>query len=726
MENNKKTPVIGVVTAKITDHSQKQQLIGILDAAVSLGVNVVVISNIYNCFSYFADVDIENKIYDLINSKKLDGLILNGEAILNNDLKKDIFNKLISRNDVPVIVTGNNIPEFEYIDNDVSVDTEILIDHLIDEHGFTNIDFITGYSYIQTSVDRVKGYRKSLEKHGIQYDENKVIYGDYWTISGVNLAKEYISGTRRLPQAIACANDFMGFGILDTFINSGISVPDDVSVIAYEYSNERYLHYPVLTSYLRNREAVGAKALITLYNKITGSNHPMPSAEGKLLHGSSCPCCTNMKFYNQELSLIRREQFYSGMNYEGNFEQQLTTCHSLDDYIKTLREFNYLIRDVNGLYLCLYDNWCSSSAKDSNLMMCCSIKTPSFTNPDTVFFRKNELYPESVIYDTKNVFLYFCPVFYAGRDFGYFILQYDHSDTYDKIFREWLKIASNALEYLRLKNDIHTLIECSNLSTHHDAETGFYNADGIRSELEFISNTIDNTTSVGMALVQMGWSNDFSGLDDAETESKIRKEITNILSSVDENGLYCVRLENNLYALIIVGNEDSMDTIVDKIYVKLLHLYLRYGKVSGFPIIKYLSSCKRDFSFDSALAELSKKVAKESDEHSKATANPNFNGYLDIRLEIWKNPKDEYSTDDLCRRFSHSEAYFRNTYKELFGISFRQDVIRSRIHHAKYLLLTTQMSLTAIAEKCGYDDEKYFFRRFKALTDMTPNQYKVN
>ena len=46
-------------------------------------------------------------------------------------------------------------------------------------------------------------------------NEDRIIYGDYWMTSGEKLADEYITGARPLPQAIACANDYMAYGLCD-------------------------------------------------------------------------------------------------------------------------------------------------------------------------------------------------------------------------------------------------------------------------------------------------------------------------------------------------------------------------------------------------------------------------------------------------------------------------------------------------------------------------------
>ena len=79
-----------------------------------------------------------------------------------------------------------------------------------------------------------------------------------------------------------------------------------------------------------------------------------------------------------------------------------------------------------------------------------------------------------------------------------------------------------------------------------------------------------------------------------------------------------------------------------------------------------------------------------------------------------------------CEKLHLSYGHFCALYKKMFGESFHQDVIRFRIDFAKYLLLTTDKTLSMIAFECGYRDEKYFFRQFHQVTGITPSNYRNN
>jgi len=71
-----------------------------------------------------------------------------------------------------------------------------------------------------------------------------------------------------------------------------------------------------------------------------------------------------------------------------------------------------------------------------------------------------------------------------------------------------------------------------------------------------------------------------------------------------------------------------------------------------------------------------------------------------------------------------SPGYFRALYKALFNVSPIQDLLNARLESAKALLVTTDNTISAIAESCGFVDENYFARAFKSHVKMTPSEYR--
>ena len=86
---------IGIITARVSASEQHKILAGIFSQAEKYNIHVAVFSNIYNFNEYHANVEVENKIYDLIESERLDGLILTAESIINQELQMRIYNKMM-------------------------------------------------------------------------------------------------------------------------------------------------------------------------------------------------------------------------------------------------------------------------------------------------------------------------------------------------------------------------------------------------------------------------------------------------------------------------------------------------------------------------------------------------------------------------------------------------------------------------------------------------------
>lgn len=95
-----------------------------------------------------------------------------------------------------------------------------------------------------------------------------------------------------------------------------------------------------------------------------------------------------------------------------------------------------------------------------------------------------------------------------------------------------------------------------------------------------------------------------------------------------------------------------------------------------------------------------------------------------LRSKIYNMSYHDWNVEGLAHQLTMSKSYFQHLYKEAFGISVMNDVIRSRIEHSKYLISTTDMSIVQIAEMCGYNCELHFMRQFKTRMNMTPTEYR--
>ena len=78
----------------------------------------------------------------------------------------------------------------------------------------------------------------------------------------------------------------------------------------------------------------------------------------------------------------------------------------------------------------------------------------------------------------------------------------------------------------------------------------------------------------------------------------------------------------------------------------------------------------------------------------------------------------------LAQRCGISEIYFRQQFGKLFHRSPKQYIIDLRIRKAKQLLTDSDLSITQIAEQCGFTNPYHFSRTFKDITGLTPTTFK--
>ncbi len=81
--------------------------------------------------------------------------------------------------------------------------------------------------------------------------------------------------------------------------------------------------------------------------------------------------------------------------------------------------------------------------------------------------------------------------------------------------------------------------------------------------------------------------------------------------------------------------------------------------------------------------------------------------------------------DEVAKRLGTNRSYLSAFINQRYGKTFSEYINDYRIDAAITLLRADKdMSLTEIAERCGYRSEATFYRNFKDKTGMTPGQLR--
>jgi len=80
---------------------------------------------------------------------------------------------------------------------------------------------------------------------------------------------------------------------------------------------------------------------------------------------------------------------------------------------------------------------------------------------------------------------------------------------------------------------------------------------------------------------------------------------------------------------------------------------------------------------------------------------------------------------DVARSVHLSESYFSSLFKKGCGSSFKEYLNAVRVEEARRMLDMMQHSITEIALAVGFESQSYFSKVFRAVTGMTPKEYRM-
>lgn len=81
----------------------------------------------------------------------------------------------------------------------------------------------------------------------------------------------------------------------------------------------------------------------------------------------------------------------------------------------------------------------------------------------------------------------------------------------------------------------------------------------------------------------------------------------------------------------------------------------------------------------------------------------------------------QLSSGTLAGHFCVCQRQFARQVKRVLGMNTTQYIQRKRVERAKRLLVDTELTLTDIYVKCGFESANYFTRVFRSHTGKTPS-----
>ncbi|MEZ0111110.1 DNA-binding LacI/PurR family transcriptional regulator [Catenulispora sp. EB89] len=142
----------------------------------------------------------------------------------------------------------------------------LAVDHLV-ELGHRSIVHVDG-GRTAASAERRRGYLDAMRRHGLE-EYARVLAGGFGEEEGARAARELLAGP--VPTAIAMFNDLSAAGMLDVLRRSGLTVPDEVSVVGYDDASFSRLGHIDLTTVAQDVEALATLAVARAIARLDGA-----------------------------------------------------------------------------------------------------------------------------------------------------------------------------------------------------------------------------------------------------------------------------------------------------------------------------------------------------------------------------------------------------------------------------------------------------------------------
>jgi LacI family transcriptional regulator len=219
-------------------------------------------------------------------ARKSDGLILHDGVLEPGQIDE------ISRQ-VP-IVTLAGIPSrtTANVGSDNVAGMRALARHLLYDHGYTTLGYLSGYSDSPDSQARLQTLAAEAEAAGAVLYSGPQWRGNYYAAGAAVVTERLLAAGAPLPRVIVCANDQTALGVMQALRRSGVEVPGTVAVTGFDdIPMARHVH-PLLTTVRQPIGDLGETAFEVLYSMI-GREAPAErdiALPTRLMCRESCGC----------------------------------------------------------------------------------------------------------------------------------------------------------------------------------------------------------------------------------------------------------------------------------------------------------------------------------------------------------------------------------------------------------------------------------------------------
>ena len=565
---------ICVICAQLDETPQKRFMLPFLKECFAHDYDVCLFS-MYQKYQETELRDIgDSNIFSLIQFDRFDGVLLMLDTLQSPGLEDIIIQKIKNEFDGPVIVADKECEEYKYILMDHYTPFLELVNHLIEVHHLTRIAFLGGKEGHPHSIQRYNAYLDAMKAHNLPVRKEWISHGNYWYDTGHKFGEYLLKNPDDMPEAVACANDYMAIGVASRLTENGFRIPEDVAVIGYDSCPEGVSSPVPLTSANVPCHELGVKCFYELHSAISKEPVKEQGLKPEILIGGSCGCHnyspslkkTNRDFWRTDNSEV---SYYSDFNH---ITEDMLCKTNYIDFFETLAIYSHQIRPFRNFWMCFNDGFLDPTSfigekarrigysPKMNMVIKLGEKLPD-KDPDhlslTRSFDTSLMLPELNEERPYPTAFIFTPMFFEDRCFGYVVYNNgDVADYYNETYRIWMRNVNQGIEAFYRQRALYKLIDQIKNNQVRDQQTGLYNYRGFHDSLTELARK-NLGSNVSLAIIAMDLEN-IKGINEEYSRSAGNAAIDALARFISRSirmNEVCGRLSNDEFLLGIVNKD---------------------------------------------------------------------------------------------------------------------------------------------------------------------------
>jgi LacI family transcriptional regulator len=221
---NRNTRLLGLVISAVTNPVFARVMMAIEEQAHELNYAILFAQSLNV-------VEREEEVIRHLLSRRVEGLFIT--PVYRMEPTAPIYEEL-RRRGTPVVLLGPRAPfcqGFVNVETDDSTASYAATQHLL-ELGHRRIAYLAGPAVVPSAQERIEGYRRALREASIEIDD-RLIFNAGSTIEEGEKAALQMLNEAPGATAVQAVNDMVAIGAANVFLNQGLQIPRDLSMVGF-------------------------------------------------------------------------------------------------------------------------------------------------------------------------------------------------------------------------------------------------------------------------------------------------------------------------------------------------------------------------------------------------------------------------------------------------------------------------------------------------------------